>query len=190
MCRRMRVDLLVDRGRQIVLASRFGAFDFLRQDGKRRLQPVREIACLRRCPRDPAFAIVEQPIQIVDERCHFVRILAFDPAASPVAHIGEALTEHRERRESSTNHGQTGGDEHRAGHRQQPFVDEQPRPWVVGDDRDRDRERGSEEADGPEDRAEDESGMKRLELHASPMRYPRPRTVAIASAPSFFPTAR
>ena len=75
-------DLLTDGTGEIVLSRRLSTGDLLRQNRQRRLQSVREVAGPRRGAGDAPFAIVEQPVQIINQRRHLVWILTFEPAAS------------------------------------------------------------------------------------------------------------
>ena len=166
----MRVDLLTDGTGEIVLARRLSTGDLLRQNRQRCLQSVREVAGPRRRAGDAPFAIGEQPVQIINQRRHFVGILTFEPAASSLAHIAETLAEHGDRREPSANHGEAGRDERCASQCEQTVVNNQRRMRVACDDGDGDRNGGSQQPGGPEHGTGNEAGMKRAELHASPMR--------------------
>ena len=53
---------------------------FVCDDGERRLQAVRKIAGLGDGAFDGAIALVEQGVEIVDQRLHFGRVRAFEPA--------------------------------------------------------------------------------------------------------------
>ena len=73
------LDLLVDGRGEIGLAGRPGVRRFLAQHRERRLQAVREVAGLRHRARQRAFAVIEQRVELVDQRLHLGGIGAFDP---------------------------------------------------------------------------------------------------------------
>ena len=81
------VDLLLDRRRQVLMSCGRHAPGFVREDGERRLEAVREVAGLRDRPRDGGFAVLEQEIQIVDQRLNLARVNAVEAAAASLAHV-------------------------------------------------------------------------------------------------------
>ena len=78
------------RGRQFVMPRRLGALGLLRQHRERRLQPVREVARLRQRAGHRPLAMLEQGVEIVDERLHLGRIDAVDPPLAAVVHFTQA----------------------------------------------------------------------------------------------------
>ena len=73
------LDLLVDGGRDLVLAGAAGALSLLRQDGERRLQTVGEIAGLGDGALNRLLAMIEQRVQVVHERLDLGGIGAVHP---------------------------------------------------------------------------------------------------------------
>ena len=59
---------------------------FVREHGERGLEAVREVARLRNRPRHGSFAVLEQEIQIVDQRLNLARVNAVEAAAASLAH--------------------------------------------------------------------------------------------------------
>jgi hypothetical protein len=84
------LDQLTERRREIVMARGVGLFCLLREHREGRLQSVREISCCREGSGDRTLTIFEQPIQIVHERLHFARMVAFDSLAASLAHQRES----------------------------------------------------------------------------------------------------
>ena len=76
------LDLLANRRRQFVLPGGLRPVDLLREDGERRLQAVRQVAGLGQRARDAALALVEQRVEVLDERRDLARIVALEPRAS------------------------------------------------------------------------------------------------------------
>ena len=79
------LDLLPEGRGEIVVTGSGGAIGLLRQHRQRRLQAMREIAGRRARAPDHLLALVQQLIQIGDERLHFYRVAAFEAAFAPVA---------------------------------------------------------------------------------------------------------
>ncbi len=65
------------------------AFRLVREDGERRLQTVREIARLGDRALDRFLSMLEQRVEIVDERLHLGRVRAFDSPISPFVKPGK-----------------------------------------------------------------------------------------------------
>ena len=87
-----------------MLPGRVGALRFVRQDRERRLEAVREVAGLGdRAPHRP-FAMVEQRVEVVDERLDFARIAPLDSPIAPVAHRRELVAQLVERRQAAAHH--------------------------------------------------------------------------------------
>jgi hypothetical protein len=76
----------------------------VREHRERRFQRVRQIARLRDRPTDRLIALLEQRVQIVDERLHIARVLALDPPGHALAHRAEPLAQIGERRQSALDH--------------------------------------------------------------------------------------
>ena len=93
------LDLLRDRRGELGLAGGRGALGLLRQHRERRLQAVREIAGLADRAADRCVAMLEQRVEIVDERLHFARIASLRACASPLLHVGQPLAHLVERRQ-------------------------------------------------------------------------------------------
>ena len=96
------------------LARRRRRGHLLREDGERCLQAVRQVAGLRHRARDAALALVEQRVEVVDERRDLGRILALEPRRPPVANGAEPFAQRREWRQSAPDDRQSRGDEHTA----------------------------------------------------------------------------
>jgi len=71
---------------------------------QRRFQSVREVARLRHGARDATLALVEQRVEVVDERRDFTRILAFEAHRLPVAHRRQPAAHDGERRQPLPHH--------------------------------------------------------------------------------------
>ena len=72
------LDLLADACGELGLARARRPLGLLREHRQRRLQAVREVAGLGDRTADDLLAVVEQAVEVVDERLHFTGIGAFD----------------------------------------------------------------------------------------------------------------
>jgi hypothetical protein len=59
------------------------ALGFVRQNGERRFQPVRQVSGFRNRATHGVLPLIEQRVEIVDERLHFARVGTFDAAIAP-----------------------------------------------------------------------------------------------------------
>ena len=100
------LDLLPHDGRQLALPRLVGDLRLVREHGERRLQRVRQIAGLRDRAPHGLIAMLEQRVEIVDERLHFAGIAPFDAAIPSLAHGGEPLPQLGERRQAVPHHRQ------------------------------------------------------------------------------------
>ena len=139
----------------------------LQQERERRLQSVREIARLRHRARDLLLPIREQRVQLIDERLHLGRIVAGDAPFAAVAHGGEALAQSIERLHTAAQLQQADRREHGADREHVVMIDA-PQRGDAHDDDHRCEMRQREEAERPEDRAEEELHAERAGHHASP----------------------
>ena len=94
------LDLLADRRGELVMPLGVGTIGFLRQHRERRLETVSEVAGLGQRAPDGLLAVLEQRVEIVDERLHFGRIIAVDAAIATVAEAREALAQMIHRRQA------------------------------------------------------------------------------------------
>ncbi len=181
------LDHLTERRREIVMARGAGLLCLLRQHREGRLQSVREISRRGEGPGDRALTILEQRVQIVHERLHFARIVAFDSLAASLAHRRQAGAKAPQRRHRSVHEEQaphdegSGEDSHhgvirRTGHRELRMIPGD----LEQQGSDRDKHRGH-----PDERSDEEARAERALHDSVPMRYPSPRTVSIVEAPSF-----
>ena len=86
-------DLLVDGFGDVNLTGRARPGGFLRQEGQRCLQAMSEVTGFGNCAPDRLLTVVEQRIEIVDERLNLRRVLTFHPACSSRADAGQACVE-------------------------------------------------------------------------------------------------
>ncbi len=101
------LDLLMHRPpRARACPACVGDLRFVRKHRERRLQRVREIAGLGDRAPDGLIAMLEQRVEIVDERLHLARIAPLDAAIAPLVHRGEALAQLGERRQAVPHHRQ------------------------------------------------------------------------------------
>jgi len=84
------------------MARGAGLLRLLREHREGRLQSVREISCRSEGSGDRTLAILEQPIQLVHERLHFGRMVAFDSLAAPLAYRRQAGAKAPQRRHRSS----------------------------------------------------------------------------------------
>ena len=102
------LELFAERRRQLGLSCRLGALRFVREDRERGLQPVREVPRLRDRAPHGAIAVLEQRVQIVDQRLHLRRIRSVEAALGSVLDVAKPPAHALERR-------QRGADEPEAG---------------------------------------------------------------------------
>src|SRR6185369_8515677 len=95
------IDLFPHRVAELAVAGGPGAIGLLRDDGERRLEAVCEVAGLRDRARDGALAMVEQRVEIVDQRLHLLGVFADDAAFAADANARQAMAELHERSESA-----------------------------------------------------------------------------------------
>jgi hypothetical protein len=84
------IDLLFDDRREVLVPCGRHPPGFVREDGERRLETVREVAGLGDRPRDSGLAVFQQEIEIVDQRLNLARVGAVEAAAAPLAHVRQA----------------------------------------------------------------------------------------------------
>ena len=87
------IDLLLNGGGNLGLARCPRPLRLVRNDGERRLQAVRQVARLRDRTADGLLSLVEQRVEIVDERLHFCRVLAVDAPIAPLVQSGKTARE-------------------------------------------------------------------------------------------------
>jgi hypothetical protein len=92
--------LLVDSVGQIVVSSGVGPLGFLCEHCQRGLQSVREIARFRDGPAHGSFAMVEQRVEVCDERLHFSGVSSVDATFVAAADTGELRSQLVKRGES------------------------------------------------------------------------------------------
>ena len=102
----MRSTCCVDRGGKLGLSGGRGARRFLRQNGERRLEAVREVAGLRDRAADRAFAVIEVGVQLVHQRLDLDGVGAGDPRLAAAADRRERGAQPVERREAAADLGQ------------------------------------------------------------------------------------
>ena len=73
----------------------------MRKDGERRLQAVRQVARLCDRTADGLLPLVEQRVEIVDERLHFGRIFALDAPIAALVQSGKARAKVVDRRHAA-----------------------------------------------------------------------------------------
>ena len=73
----------------LLLSRGSGPVGFMSQHGKWRLEAVREVARTRDGSADCLFAVLEQHVEIVDERLHFSGVDAVDSALTTGMHGGQ-----------------------------------------------------------------------------------------------------
>jgi hypothetical protein len=165
------LDLLPDLGGELGMPGGCGTLRFLRQYGERRLQPVGEVRRFADGPLNLLIPVVEQRVQIVDERLHFGGISPFHTTVDPRVDAGQPGAQVRDRREPAAHLHETGGRTEHCQQRQHEAVRirdavEEPRiSRVVQHDGCGDDERRGEEAGRPEHRAEQEAGPERAQRH-------------------------
>ena len=74
-----------------------GRFGFLCEQCQRRLQAVRKIAGLGHCPLHGLVLVIEEGVQVIDERLHFCRVGAVDPPLRTGVDCGQPGPELRNR---------------------------------------------------------------------------------------------
>ena len=171
------LDLLTHHRRQLGLPGAIGDLRLVRQHGERRLQRVREIAGLGDRAADGLIAVLEQRVEIVDQRLHFGGIAAVEAALAALAHGGEAAAQPLDRRQAVAHvddprqhagHDEQRHDDAALVHRRAVQDDRAVR--LVQHDRRGDDHRGAEQAEGPEDDAEQDARAQRPHHRAASMR--------------------
>jgi hypothetical protein len=156
--------LLPHRLRQLRVAERRGPLRFLCEHRERRLQAVRQVARLRDRAADGAFLVLEQRVQIVDERLHFARVVVAQLPGGARAHVRQALP-HLVEGPKRTPHQPQPGDHARDGDRRRNpavRVDDGDRAHRGRADRQQDRDH-REQPERPEDRPQHHAGAQRTQ---------------------------
>ena len=95
------IDLLRDGGGHLELAGSPRALRLVRKDGERRLQPVRQVAGLRDRAPHRLLPLVEQRVEIVDERLHLRRVVAVDAPVAALVQSGKTRSKVVDRRHAA-----------------------------------------------------------------------------------------
>jgi hypothetical protein len=103
--------VLAERRRKFFVTRGGGLLCLLREHRKRRFQSVREISRGGERSGDRLLTIFEQRIEIIHERLHFIRIIAFDCPAASLAHRRETGAKTSKRRHGFLNEEHPAGDE-------------------------------------------------------------------------------
>src|SRR5262249_21089872 len=113
------------------------------------------------------------------------RILPLDPLLPAVAHRVHPRTQRRERRQPAAENQEPRDHRQKGDHQERVQVDGEPGTGMKAHPEDEREVTHAEQPGGPEERAEEQSRAEcPEERHASPIRYPSPRTVSITSLPS------
>ena len=161
------IDLLLNGGSNLRLAGSPRPLRFVRNDGKRRLQAVRQVARLCHRAADGLLPLVEQRVEIVDERLHFCRVIALDAPLAALVQFDKARAKVADRRHAGANLQEPSG---HAEHAQQQ--DKRLPEYVVHGGgyghrgmefhgRDQEGAHHDYEADGPEHGTEEEAASQR-----------------------------
>ena len=105
------LDLFPYASRDLRVTGRGGTLRFVREQCERSLEPMRQIAGARRCPRDCLFLVRQQQIELVDERLHLGGIRAGDAGREAIVHGGQASTKAIDRRQDTAHLKQSGNHE-------------------------------------------------------------------------------
>ncbi len=158
--------LFADRLGEVVLARAGRPLGFVRQDGERGLQTVREVAGSRDRALHGLLAVVEQEVQVVDEWLHFGGVGAVDEAFTPLMYSGQSQAQAIDVRQAASHLNKADDHAHdrnrRPRRRMREEVVKEPRCFrVVKHDLGHDHAGRSEETRGPEHGAEEDPGTQR-----------------------------
>ncbi len=155
------LDLLTDRRRELVVSGRLRAFRFLHQHGQRRLESVREVAGLRERPAHRRIAVIEERVEIVDERLHFGRVLPLETTRAPFPDAGQARSQEGKRRQSAPHHRQPQCHEANGRHRDERDMRGPAHRWDVPEQRQRDHMGDRQQAGRPQQRPDHDPRCQR-----------------------------
>jgi hypothetical protein len=144
----------------------------LRQHRQRRLEDMRQIAGRRLGPPYRLFAMLEQRVQVADERLHLGGIIAVDSRRTTITHRRQPRPEAVDRRDAAPHLRQAAEHEHqceRAEHH--PVLHPQDDRKVLRDQHE-EQVRGAEQAERPQHRSDEELALERsrTDHRASPNR--------------------
>jgi hypothetical protein len=138
----------------------------MRQDGERSLQSVGEISGTRHRALDRLLAVIEQQVEVVDERLHFGGVGPVDEALSPLMDRRQSQTQAIDGRQAAAHLNET--DDHADNGNRRPrrrmreeVVEEPRRLRVVKHDLGQEHAGRGEQAGGPENRPEEHPGTQR-----------------------------
>jgi hypothetical protein len=163
-------DLLAERLGDFELSRALGGIRFLRQHREWRLEPVREVAGLGERTAHARFAVLEQRVQILDQRLNFRGIVAGDPRLATTANVGEPRSELMERRETEPHLPERRRQHADSGEAEQAVVEHPHRQRRAVEQIDRDVVHHQDDSDRPQDRADDDPESQRRTLHAEAIR--------------------
>ena len=152
------------------LSRALGGIRFLRQHREWRLEPVREVAGLGERTAHARFAVLEQRVQILDQRLNFRGIVAGDPRLATAANVGEPRSELMERRETEPHLPERRRQHADSGEAEQAVVEHPHRQRRAVEQIDRDVVHHQDDSDRPQDRADDDPKSQRRTLHAEAIR--------------------
>lgn len=138
---------------------------------------MRQVAGLRDRPPDRLIAVLEQRVEIVDERLHFGGIPSVQASLAAVADSGQPPAQPLERRQTAAhvqhaaeNADEDEGAEHDAAVKQRGRVQHDRVARLPQHDRGRQQDRAAEEPHRPENRTEQDARAQRAAHHSASTR--------------------
>lgn len=151
---------------------------------------MREVAGLELCARYRILVLLEQRIEVVDERLHFRRKHALDARLIASMDRRQAESQPRQRRQAFGDLRQAHQQQRDREHSENSDVTKRPvndddRVWMPCEEEHHEQRCEREQSERPEDGSDGHSGAERgWPAHSVPIRYPRPRAVSMTAAPS------